>query len=224
MPAERPDAHSGSSESPVTPVNFGVAGEKRRLRNQMRRARRTANADDRRTRDAARNRHLLSLIPRGAVVAIYLSRPGEPSTTTAAALLWRRGHRVLAPALRTGAEEGTRLAPAWAWYTGPSALREGLHGIPEPIGPALPATVLGEADVVVISALAAGRDGSRLGGGGGWYDQALQHARPDAEILLLVDDSEVSDSLPQEPHDRPVKGIVTETGLHSVLTRTLGIL
>ena len=76
------------------------------------------------------------------------------------------------------------------------------HGLLEPIGPRLGPTAIGTADVVVVPALAVARDGIRLGRGGGYYDRALQHVRPDAVLVALVFDDEFVDELPTEPHDQ----------------------
>lgn len=210
MPSEPLDAHSGPYHSHVTRVDFTVAAAKRRLRSQAR-LRRQLSAEVRLQRDTARMRHLLPLVPPKAVVALYLSRPDEPSTLEAAAMLWRRGHKILAPVLTNGSR-ALRRPPSWAWYAGPSHLRPAYRGIPEPVGPVLPAGALAEADVILVSGLAGGRDGTRLGAGAGWFDRALTHAREDATILLLVDDADVTDSLPHGEHDHLVDGIITESG------------
>ena len=61
-------------------------------------------------------------------------------------------------------------------------------------------------------ALAVARNGIRLGRGGGYYDRALQHARPGAVLVALVFDDEFVDELPTEPHDRRVTAVVTPSG------------
>ena len=68
------------------------------------------------------------------------------------------------------------------------------------------------ADVVVVPALAVDRGGVRLGRGGGYYDRALRHVRPDARLVALVFDDELVDALPVEPHDRRVTAVVTPSG------------
>lgn len=167
-------------------------------------------------KDLARFRHLIRLVPRHAVIATYLSRANEPSTTGVAAVLWRRGHRILAPVLTGVSDQLMRREPAWAWYRGPSTLVPGHRGIPEPCGEVLGPDVLEAADIVIVSGLAAGRDGTRLGAGAGWFDRALRHARPDAQVWALVNDHEVCDTLPREGHDRLVQRIITERGVTDV--------
>jgi len=96
---------------------------------------------------------------------------------------------------------------SWAEYDG--RLAPGRFGLQEPPGPRLPATALAAADVVVVPALAVAPDGTRLGRGGGYYDRALQHARPDAVLVAVVFDEELLAAVPAGPHDRPVTAVVT---------------
>jgi 5-formyltetrahydrofolate cyclo-ligase len=54
-----------------------------------------------------------------------------------------------------------------------------------------------------------GRDGTRLGRGGGYYDRALAHARSDALLVAVLFDEELRDDVPAGPHDRRVTAVVT---------------
>jgi 5-formyltetrahydrofolate cyclo-ligase len=76
---------------------------------------------------------------------------------------------------------------------------------------ALGADEIAKADAVLVPALAVAFDGTRLGRGGGSYDRALPRANPDAPRVVLVYDDEVLPSLPREPWDFPVTGLVTPT-------------
>jgi 5-formyltetrahydrofolate cyclo-ligase len=77
----------------------------------------------------------------------------------------------------------------------------------------LGAEALANADVILVPALAVDTRGYRVGLGGGWYDRALKHARPDAVTVGLVYPDEVYDAttrpLPNEPHDIPLDIIAT---------------
>jgi 5-formyltetrahydrofolate cyclo-ligase len=115
------------------------------------------------------------------------------------------GARVLLPVVPSGDAE-----LRWAVDTG--RLAPGRFGLLEPVGPRLGPTAIGTADVVVVPAVAVGRDGSRLGRGGGYYDRALRHARADAVLVALVFDDELVDELPVEAHDRRVTAVVTPSG------------
>ena len=83
----------------------------------------------------------------------------------------------------------------------------------QPDGDALGAESLKEADLIVVPALAASADGTRLGQGGGWYDRALTHRSPDVPIVAVIFDDEVLESgiIPAKPHDVPIDAIVTPT-------------
>ena len=78
------------------------------------------------------------------------------------------------------------------------------------------AGALAEADVVVAPALAVDTSGARLGQGGGWYDRALEHARPGTPVIAMVFEEEVYDAasrpVPREAHDRLVDAVATPDG------------
>ncbi|WP_084648245.1 5-formyltetrahydrofolate cyclo-ligase [Acidipropionibacterium thoenii] len=146
-----------------------------------------------------------------STVALYLSRPGEPGTGQLADALVRAGLRVLAPVLTDRAGRGLH-DPAWGLYS-PGQTRPGLWAIPEPIGQTLPAEGLGQADLVICSALWADLEGHRVGTGGGWYDRALVWRRSEVPVWAMVDDSEVVERLPHDSWDIPVDAALTPTGL-----------
>lgn len=77
--------------------------------------------------------------------------------------------------------------------------------------PSEPASVLREADIVLVPALAVDSSGMRLGQGGGWYDRALGHVCPGALIVAAVFDDECVEVLPCEPHDHRVDAVITPT-------------
>ena len=137
--------------------------------------------------------------------AAFVPDPSEPGHGQLPAAFARLRARVLLPVVpASGAEL------AWAVDTG--RLAPGRFGLLEPVGPRLAATALGAAEVVVVPAVAVARDGVRLGRGGGYYDRALVHARPDATVVALLFDDELVEALPTEPHDRRVDAVVTPSG------------
>lgn len=120
--------------------------------------------------------------------------------------------RSLLPVLVTPA--GVPLpTPAWGTHEGGSG--ELTHPHPrrpaQPAGPVLPPQALADAAIVLVAALAVDLSGTRLGQGGGWYDRALLHLRPGTPVVAAVFDEEVlpAESLPREPHDRPVDAVIT---------------
>jgi 5-formyltetrahydrofolate cyclo-ligase len=137
--------------------------------------------------------------------AAYVPEEDEPGHGRLPAVFTQLGSRVLLPVVPP---EGRELM--WAVDTG--RLAPGRFGLLEPLGPRLGPTAIGAADVVVLPALAVARDGARLGRGGGYYDRALRHVRPDAVLVALLFDDELLDELPAEEHDQRVAAVVTPSG------------
>ena len=59
---------------------------------------------------------------------------------------------------------------------------------------------------MLVPGLAVDRSGIRLGRGAGHYDRTLTLAGPDVPIVIVLNDEELVEQLPAEPHDRPVTG------------------
>lgn len=144
-----------------------------------------------------RRRAELTLLERArqceaTVIAAFVPVRGEPGSLDVLDELARRA-TVLLPI--TGAL-GTPLE--WAAYGGRQSLVRGPLGLQQPPGP--DGSLLADAEVVLVPALAIGRDGSRLGHGGGFYDRALA-GMPTERLYGVVHDDEVAESLPVEEHD-----------------------
>ena len=140
--------------------------------------------------------------------ALFAPTPLEPDMSLALGLF----ERALLPILldEAGAPLG---APRWGlWEAGQALVTLGRPPA-QPDGEAQGAESLKEADLIVIPALAASVDGTRLGQGGGWYDRALMHRSPDTPVVAAIFDDEVAEAgiIPAEPHDVPVDAIVTPT-------------
>lgn len=154
--------------------------------------------------DRARTEHVLArLAGRPGTVALYASLPGEPGTTELIDALADAGWTVLLPVLRRRVD--------WAEFASWGQMVPGWRDIPEPNGRRLGPEALARADLVLVSALSVGMDGSRLGTGGGWYDRALPSRSPGTPVVALARGAEVVASLPMEEHDVAVQGVVTET-------------
>lgn len=87
------------------------------------------------------------------------------------------------------------LAPAGAW------------GILEAEGPAVPPAQI---DLAVVPCLAAGRDHTRLGRGGGYYDRYLPKLRPGVPAAAVCAAALLWGAVPAGPLDAPVTLVVTE--------------
>jgi len=139
-------------------------------------------------------------------VACYASMPGEPGTAPLRSALHRSGTRVLLPVVLPDghlewAEDDGELVPT----PGP--------GGPEPTGPRLGLEGIGQAQVVLVPALAVDTLGNRLGQGAGYYDRTLRLLDPTVPVFALVHDSEVLDAaiepVPAEAHDLRVDAVIT---------------
>ncbi len=147
------------------------------------------------------------VIPEGATVGLYYPHPFEAPTLAYARWLHENGHGLALPRF------GDRAAPmafhAWADPYDESLLESGPFGVPQPRAET-PAVV---PEVLFLPLLAFTAEGARLGQGGGHYDRWLE-AHPDTLTIGLAWDSQLAESLPREPHDRPVAWIVTPTRLY----------
>ena len=143
-----------------------------------------------------------------ALPALFVPTPLEPDMSLALGLF----ERALLPVLLD--EAGAPLGePRWGlWEAGRALVTLGRPPA-QPDGEARGAESLKEADLIVIPALAASADGTRLGQGGGWYDRALMHRSPGVPVVAVIFDDEVLQAgiIPAEPHDVPVDAIVTPT-------------
>ena len=63
-------------------------------------------------------------------------------------------------------------------------------------------------------AAACDRSGMRMGWGRGYFDKTLGSMDRRPPVYAVVYDDEIVDALPHEPHDQPVDGAVTPSGLH----------
>ena len=102
----------------------------------------------------------------------------------------------------------------WAVFDG--ALAPGRFGLSEPTGARLGVEAVLGADLLLVPALAVDHRGRRLGRGGGSYDRVLARVAGAVPALAVVDDAEVVPAVPVEPHDRPVQGYVTPSGVRWV--------
>lgn len=136
------------------------------------------------------------------LLLLYLPMRGEPDLTPLRTLAAARGIPVALPRCHDG-------VMTFHLVSEDAALVPDAFGIPAP-PPDAPQASTTEKSLCLLPGLAAGRDGSRLGYGGGFYDTFLATFRgitlfPIYECLLF-------DTLPQEATDRTVDAIVTEKG------------
>ncbi|MGW5672965.1 5-formyltetrahydrofolate cyclo-ligase [Micromonospora sp. NPDC003776] len=181
---------------------------KRELR-VARLAHRRALAAPHRSEAAARvQAELVSLVRRlsPARMTAYVpvgSEPGGADLPDMLRAALAPGAELLLPVLRQD------LDLDWAGYAGPGSLRAAGRGLREPDGPRLGPTAIATATLVVVPALAVDRRGIRLGRGGGSYDRALARVPATTVTVALLHDGELLAAVPGEPHDLPVRAVIT---------------
>lgn len=140
--------------------------------------------------------------------ALFAPTPLEPDLSLTLDLF----PRALLPILVD--EAGAALpGPRWGlWEAGQALVMPGRPPA-QPPGPALGADTLKKADLILVPALAASPDGTRMGQGGGWYDRTLPHRTPSTPVVAVVFDDEVlaPGTIPREGHDVPIDAIMTPT-------------
>ena len=179
------------------------------LRDQLQAARRHLPLSILGERARAMADHLMELpeVRQAATVAAYVSVSSEPGTGPLLDRLTESGKRVILPLLQPDFDLD------WAVYDGPRALHTARRGLLEPSGPPLGLDALATADAVLVPGQAVGRDGVRLGHGGGCYDRALARVPVGTFVCVLLHSEEVLDVVPHDDHDRSVGAVATELGV-----------
>lgn len=85
-------------------------------------------------------------------------------------------------------------------------MQPGAMNIPEP-APHTPAVAPEDIDILIVPGVAFTRDGQRLGYGGGYYDRYIPRCSK-ARILALAFEEQLVDTLPTEPHDLRIPGLI----------------
>ncbi|GAA3220438.1 5-formyltetrahydrofolate cyclo-ligase [Pseudonocardia petroleophila] len=148
----------------------------------------------------------------GGPVCAYLPIGTEPWSADGVDALRAAGHEVLLPVV-----PGAPGPLDWARHDGPGSLAPGPIGLREPSGPRLGPSAITRARLVLVPGLAADRGGVRLGRGKGHYDRTLPLVTPGVPIVIVIDDDELVDALPAEPHDHPMSAALLPRAGHTLL-------
>ncbi|RNJ61720.1 MAG: 5-formyltetrahydrofolate cyclo-ligase [Porphyrobacter sp. IPPAS B-1204] len=153
---------------------------------------------------------LLARIPQEATIGVYHAGPWEAPAAAYARFFHEAGHTIALP--RFAAPDAPM---AFARHTDPyadSELEVGPFGMLQPAGDAealIP-------DVLFVPLVGFTPALERLGQGGGHYDLWLAE-HPPLLAIGLAWDAQSRDSLPTEPHDRPLDAVVTPTRIYGNL-------
>jgi 5-formyltetrahydrofolate cyclo-ligase len=145
-----------------------------------------------------------ALAPHGAVVGLYHAMPDEAPTRAYAKWFSENGRRVALPWFAD--RDGPMVFREWRDPYDDAGLETGPFGVLQPERDS--AEVLPQTVFVPLTGFTA--SGARLGQGGGHYDRWLAQ-NPSALPLGLAWDCQLVDTLPLEPHDRPLHAVITPT-------------
>jgi 5-formyltetrahydrofolate cyclo-ligase len=183
-----------------------VRAQKRSLRREMVARILAMDPDDRRAQEVAlagRLAELPGFAAAGTVLLYVTAFAEELDTRPMLETALRLGKRLVCPRV----DRPARWLRLHAIEDLEVDLVPGGMGIPEPAGHCT--EVAPEAiDWVLVPGLAFDRRGFRLGRGGGYYDRLLPTLPPTSLRWALALTTQCVDSLPTEPHDAPLDGVV----------------
>ena len=144
------------------------------------------------------------LVPEGAVVSVYHPTAGEAPALGYARWFAERGHPIAMPWF---AERGAEMAfRQWHNPHDDSELVADPYGALQP--PADAPELIPQ--VAICPLLGFSDNGGRLGQGGGYYDRFLART-PGVIAIGIAWDCQRVDDLPVDPHDMPLRAVVTQT-------------
>jgi 5-formyltetrahydrofolate cyclo-ligase len=182
------------------------AAEKTDLRRMLRDRRRTLKAADSMAAERAAERFEACGLPPFRIAALYRAIGSEIDPAPLGRRLAARGVALALPVVvaRNAPLIFRRTAEDAPWA--PDAL-----GIDAP-GPEAETVT---PDLIVTPLLGFDAYGGRIGQGGGFYDRTLASLRAKGQVfaLGLAYDGQDVDRLVSEPHDQPLDGVLTPSGL-----------
>jgi 5-formyltetrahydrofolate cyclo-ligase len=189
-------------------AEVGIAAAKRATRARLLAVRDALERDSREQLSAVITDRLLAL-PEFAIarsVAGYASFGSEFDTEAFNAAVLASGKQLILPRI----DRPRRAMIFHAVTELQESLLPGVWGIREPDPTVCPPADLDDVDLILVPGLAFTTRCERLGYGGGFYDAAIETARPQAIKVAAAFSSQIVDSLVVEPHDRVVDVLVTE--------------
>ncbi|WP_226015614.1 5-formyltetrahydrofolate cyclo-ligase [Novosphingobium sp. FKTRR1] len=154
---------------------------------------------------------ILDIIPRDAVIGLYMPTADEAPTLGYAGFFHEAGHTLALPwfAGREAPMEFRRWISPYLRDT----LEPDPFGARQPTGGAGPDVLPEVPEVLFVPLVGFSADGGRLGQGGGHYDRWLA-AHPQTIAIGLAWDCQLAEELPVEAHDHRLAAVVTPTRLY----------
>ena len=177
-----------------------TSDQKQLLRAQLRAQRQDRLANPEFDRQLSQQLGQLCLDQNVRTVAAYFPIQYEPNIRDFLDWALAQGIKVMLPSVA-----GSDLH--WVYFDGMTEFGE--LGFEEASGQ--PAR-LADAELIFVPALAVDLKGNRLGKGKGYYDRALTAVfagRKRPKVVAVVFENEVLLSVPTEPHDHPIDGVIT---------------
>lgn len=187
-------------------VSEDIPSEKRRLRRLVVDRILAMDLNDRAREEAELEQRfpLLSGLKQAETILLYLShRPEEFDTRAMVAWAIRAGKIVACPRV----DSNDKMLRLHRLESLERDLLPGPFGIPEPT-PDCRELAPAEIDWALIPGVAFDQFGNRLGRGGGYYDRLLPNLRPEVTCVAMVLTPQWVETVPTEPHDRLLHGIV----------------
>jgi len=153
-------------------------------------------------------RHFPAVQFRQAIVGGFWPLPGEINILHLLGACHDTGHKLSLPCTPRAGKPLT-----FREWTPSDTLKKGSFNTQEPY----PYEAEAYPNLVLIPLLAFTKNGERLGYGGGFYDRTLEMLRARGKIFAcgVAYAGQEAASLPTEPHDECLDGILTETGFRT---------
>lgn len=186
--------------------------EKSELRRRLRRARAQLSGDERAAAEREIGRLLKRRIKRGGRIGVYWPMGSELRLDSFVRAAQKRGTKLYLPYIEPRSRR--------MWFTPYPADgvkqerkrgRAKLH-VPQFAGRKIRVHGL---SILFVPVVGMDREGYRLGQAGGYYDATLSAMkyRLQAKTIGVGFDCQLVDTLPREPHDLPLDGFVSESGV-----------
>ncbi len=189
-------------------MSVDLSHQKRALRAELRERRRNMTTTEREHSTSLVCAHLRDLVTGldARTIAAYLPANDEPNIRPFLNWADAQGIRVLFPISR---DDGLL---DWTAGDGESE-REGLFGMPEPVGELLAPNAIDDVDLIIVPAASVDRTGMRMGWGRGYFDRTLGSMEKCPPVYAVIFDRELVVAVPTEVHDRGVDGVVTPSAI-----------